>query len=29
LPSGLLSLFERRPARRDPVKSEPVGGHAD
>jgi branched-chain amino acid transport system permease protein len=29
LPSGLLSLFERRPARRDPAKSAPVGGHAD
>jgi branched-chain amino acid transport system permease protein len=29
LPSGLLSLFERRPARRDPAKSAAVGGHAD
>jgi branched-chain amino acid transport system permease protein len=30
LPSGLLSLFERRPARRDPpAKSTAVSGHAD
>jgi len=29
LPSGLLSLFERRPIRRDPAKSTAVGGHAD
>jgi branched-chain amino acid transport system permease protein len=28
LPSGLLSLFERRPTAR-PVKREPVSGHAD
>jgi branched-chain amino acid transport system permease protein len=30
LPSGLLSLFERRPSRRDPpAKSTAVSGHAD
>src|SRR6202042_2353754 len=30
LPSGLLSLFERRPARRDPpAKTTAVSGHAD